>query len=60
MISYRVRPFAQTMTISVVNVKSVRVERRRTDKVSDLLEQTKSLMVSAVGKLFLKATEHPT
>jgi hypothetical protein len=60
MISYRVRPFAQTMTISAVSVKSVRADRRRTDKVSDLHEHTKPLMVSAVGKLFLKATEHPT
>src|ERR1039457_2347801 len=58
--NYCVRPIAQTLTISEARVYYVRVDRRRSDQVSGLLEQTKPLMVSAVGNLFLDATEHPT
>jgi hypothetical protein len=60
MISYHVHLIAQTMTIPVVRVKSVRVDRRRPDQASDLLIQTEPLMVSAVDKLFLKAAGHLT
>ena len=58
--SDRVRPIAQTMTIPEASVVNVRVDRCRPDHDSGLLEPSEPLMVFAVGKLFLNATEHPT
>src|ERR1035437_2373797 len=58
--SYHVRLIAQTKTTPVDRVKSVRVDRWRPDQVSDLLEQTVPLMVTAIAGLFLTAAEHPT
>ena len=60
MISYHVHLIAQTMTIPEARVSNVRVDRRRTDHVSGLLEPSEPLMVSAVDKLFLKAAGHLT
>lgn len=60
MSNYRVHLIAQTMTISEARVSNVRVDRRWTDHVSGLLETSEPLMVSAVGKLYIKATQHPT
>ena len=60
MMSYWVLPIAQTMTIPEARVRNVRVDRSRLDQVSGLLEQAEPLMVSAVGNIIFKATEHPT
>ena len=48
------------MTIPAARVKNVRVDRWRPDQVSDPLEQTEPLMVTAVAELFLTAAEHST
>ena len=60
MISYCVRPIAQTMSFPADSVMIIRVDRLRPDQVSDLLELTEPLMVPAVDKLFFTAAEHPT